>query len=443
MSQVKPVVVVSVHGIRTRGVWQKNLDRLLSARGIAVHPYDYGHYNLFKFLRPSCNQRMVDAFCAEYDRVVSHRDYKVNVAKPHKRPSVIAHSLGSFIVGSAMQKYDYIKFDKLIICGSILPRDFDWSLLLQRGQVLECRNEYGKLDFWAGNCRRFVRGTGDSGRAGFHYNGWGLEEQLFPHHRHSDYFESGHMTTHWINFLCTPCPPLEIKHSGEMIRNGDHRQVDAYREQAHGIDIPVYHDTAETEIPRGLSATWLAINSDIYTFLINDRSKRVTGYINAMPLTDSAFAKMKAGALLDREITDYDVVPYANNRVAKLYLMSIALDPNDADMSDGLLGYRMHRLISGLCHKLTKFAQDKRVAVVELLAVAWTAQGEHLCQLLGLDPVGKDRFGHTIYWARLDKQFLTKQKIWKGLLNIARTYEQLGLLSPPAPPIVASNFEGV
>lgn len=66
-----------------------------------------------------------------------------------------------------MQKYPDMRFDKIILCGSILPIDFDWSTLFDRDQVNFVRNEYGLRDFWASGVGSFIRDTGASGKKGF------------------------------------------------------------------------------------------------------------------------------------------------------------------------------------------------------------------------------------------------------------------------------------
>ena len=52
-----------------------------------------------------------------------------------------------------------VKVDKVLLCGSILPRDFPWSRLLEAGQIGSVRNEYGVRDTWVRLVAWFVRGV--------------------------------------------------------------------------------------------------------------------------------------------------------------------------------------------------------------------------------------------------------------------------------------------
>jgi hypothetical protein len=116
-------------------------------------------------------------------------------------------------------KYKNIRFDKVILCGSILPKTFPWQDIIDRGQVRELRNEYGVKDIWVNLVALFIKGAGSSGRDGFIQNGFKLANSRIIQERfefkHSEYFFKGHMRTFWISFLCRPSrkpvrsPPIE------------------------------------------------------------------------------------------------------------------------------------------------------------------------------------------------------------------------------------------
>jgi serine/threonine-protein kinase len=88
----------------------------------------------------------------------------------------------------------------VLLCGSILPADFPWDVLIDRGQVQAVRNEHGARDKWANVARRFVPGTGSSGLDGFTCNHARLEQERFDY-SHSEYFERGHMESKWVPFI--------------------------------------------------------------------------------------------------------------------------------------------------------------------------------------------------------------------------------------------------
>lgn len=165
MSVFRPPAVISVHGIRTHGLWQKVLSEVLSDELIPTRSFDYGYFSSFRLVSPPARRRMVNSFRDYYGTLM--REKRLRHDNPRRRLSVIAHSFGSYIVGHCMQTYADVAFDKVILCGSILPRDFDWAKIFARGQVNFVRNERGWNDRWAGSAGLVSRLMGGSGRYGF------------------------------------------------------------------------------------------------------------------------------------------------------------------------------------------------------------------------------------------------------------------------------------
>src|SRR5215470_13875345 len=89
-----PPLVISIHGIRTRGAWQKLFDSAMSASPTKVESFDYGTYGLLRFLTPACNRRMVERFYHWYTSTMKAWP-AVHLENYADRPSVVAHSLGS------------------------------------------------------------------------------------------------------------------------------------------------------------------------------------------------------------------------------------------------------------------------------------------------------------------------------------------------------------
>jgi serine/threonine-protein kinase len=117
-----------------------------------------------------------------------------------ERPSIVAHSFGTYILGNAMLKYDWLRFEKIILCGSILPKDFPWDKLIERGQVQVVRNEHGVQDIWVRFVSWFVADTGPSGHDSFSVKHERLLQERFDY-EHSEYFDNGHMEAKWLPFL--------------------------------------------------------------------------------------------------------------------------------------------------------------------------------------------------------------------------------------------------
>lgn len=185
-------VVISLHGLKTRGVWQKDLVPLLALDGFIPYALDYGYFVL-GFLIGRLRNRKIEWLRDEYIRVTTEASCR--------RPSVIAHSFGTYLVAKLLEKYPEIRFDKIILCGSIVHTEFDWPRVLSCGQVNLVRNDYGRLDIWPQLADRIVSDAGWSGTTGFTKDHPRLLSKEFRHHEHSDYFHRRHFEEYWLPTL--------------------------------------------------------------------------------------------------------------------------------------------------------------------------------------------------------------------------------------------------
>jgi serine/threonine-protein kinase len=192
-------VVVTLHGIRTHAGWQRAFSEVAGSAGLQcrLDRWNFGRFSLLKFLLPRARTTKVEWFRTTYTQEFADLTRSVLSSE---RPSIVAHSFGTYILGYALLRYPYLRFNKVLLCGSILPRDFPWDALIDRGQVQAVRNEYGARDVWTQLARRFVAGTGASGTIGFACQHDRLEQEAFDY-AHSEYFERGHMSDRWVPFL--------------------------------------------------------------------------------------------------------------------------------------------------------------------------------------------------------------------------------------------------
>lgn len=181
------------------------------------------------------------------------------------------------------------------------------------------------------------------------------------------------------------------------------------------------------DLPRGLSLTWIGINPDIYTFLYDRTDGAVKGYINAMPVSDALFSRIRGGGeIKDNEIKASEILPFYGDQVLKSYLMSIVIDSSTLQAGQGLFQEPREKLLYGFVDKLIWYAVDRRICVSELIAVGWTEKGCRLCEWFDMRPVSKDSFGNTVYWTSLEtKDLLKKKGLFPGLKRLLKTYERL------------------
>jgi hypothetical protein len=165
------------------------------------------------FLTPWTREAKLNWLRRQYDAEIHDRRLDIEQGQI---PSVVAHSFGTYILGYTLLRFDFIRFNKVILCGSILPSDFPWDKLIERGQVQAVRNEYGVRDPWVKRVRWFVRGTGPSGASGFTCQHAGLEQEEFEYD-HGDYFGIDHMEDRWIPFLNKPLAEIPRAQDGPRI----------------------------------------------------------------------------------------------------------------------------------------------------------------------------------------------------------------------------------
>jgi pimeloyl-ACP methyl ester carboxylesterase len=407
-SQYTPRAVLCLHGILTHAHWQKTASEVLGDDKLRVRLYDFGRYGIRKFLWRRANDDMVDQFYRYYSGVVSEKKLNLDSDSAGKRPSVVAHSFGTYIVGYCMQKRKDVRFDKIILCGSILPVTFDWQTLVTRGQVNFIRNEYGTDDFWTRNVGKFVSRTGSSGSERFHYDGIRMEQECFTDYRHSDYFEVGHIRNCWIPFLrkspYLPASSLTVIH-GKSI--GDSESYTRLLLGMRSVDEAVYPDLPTSNRPPwGLSQQWIEKERDIYTILV-DQEKRVKGYLNAAPVSDSLFERIKQEGINNRDIDGEKIEHFVSGRPLKLYFMSIGIAPDERHPST------MEVLVKGFFAKLAEYAK-MNVRVSEFVAVAWSVEGKRLCKAIGMNEVSnyKDTNGdtHPVFWMSLTAKPSSKRR---------------------------------
>jgi pimeloyl-ACP methyl ester carboxylesterase len=425
----EPPAVIAVHGIRTEAKWQKLLGEVAGDHGVKVRLFDYGNFNTARFLFGPSRRKKIREFYQYYSTAVSDKNLNIDLGDFRKRPSVVAHSLGTYIVANCMLKHRDVKFDKIILCGSILPEDFDWSHLLGRDQVDVVRNECGHRDFWSGIVGNFVGGTGKSGKSGFAFDGASLKQEHFELHEHSDAFYRSHIENEWFPFLAKQPTGFQVT-NGRDIQN--RAEFSKMLDVSHGIDLKYYVDLPhfdEVDLPRGLSLTWIDINPDIYTFLLDRADNKVKGYINAMPIDDVVFERIKAGVEVeDNKIKAADIALFQSHQKLRIYLMSIAIEPSALQASEGLFQAALEKLLYGFFEKLIWYAVDRKIRVTEFVAVGWTGKGEKLCRAFGMEKVGEDHYDHSIYWINLsDPTILIKKRLFPALRRLLNTYQELGL----------------
>ena len=156
----KSHVVILVHGIRTRALWEDLIRKGLENEGFVVQPTNYGYLDLFRFIVPW--QLFIGGVVEEITdqvRQTLKRNEGANC-------SIIAHSFGTFVVARMLRDHTELDFNKIIFCGSVVPDKFRFADY--RGRFEEpLVNEVGTRDFWPVIAESLTFGYGSAGTYGF------------------------------------------------------------------------------------------------------------------------------------------------------------------------------------------------------------------------------------------------------------------------------------
>jgi hypothetical protein len=198
--QEEKKLVITLHGIRTSAPWQKVLADELGTAGFDSKTFDYGFFGALRLILPWKRKAQVKWFSDQYVDKVSNG----------RVPSIISHSFGTYMIARAMESYGGITFDQVILCGSIVPMDYDWRVLFERGQVKRILNECAERDIAVKASPYFIKDAGPSGAYGFDINDERLCQRFVSKFGHSDYLNLSNFRSSWFPFLRGESPPTSL-----------------------------------------------------------------------------------------------------------------------------------------------------------------------------------------------------------------------------------------
>lgn len=196
--------VITIPGFNTTGWWQKDLVPILQRANLFNTPVDYGYVRA-GIVIPKMQDRVVEQIMAAYDEQQREKNCD--------HPCVIAHSFGSLSLGWALMTRTSLRLSRVIVNGCILPCDFPWKDLADRGQVYRVLNEGGGKDPWPKVARWFVPRAGDSGCRGFtdfDSDDGVVVNRINPYGRHSDMHNKANFRQNWIAFLVEGVVPPRV-----------------------------------------------------------------------------------------------------------------------------------------------------------------------------------------------------------------------------------------
>ncbi|MGM5531579.1 response regulator [Mixta calida] len=203
-TSAKEIICITVHGIRTKGVWQEKLKKVVESRvdTVEFQSYKYGYFTVISFFIPFLRTIKIKHFA---EQLKGTRDRNGG----GKEIMFFCHSFGTYIVIQAindflLKKNEEINIRLIVLAGSVLPSDFDFKLILDKTNA-RIVNDCGADDKILFLSEALVPNTGMAGRIGF----YGLNNDRFVNRffkgGHSHYFESNEfMEKHWLPLIGNP-----------------------------------------------------------------------------------------------------------------------------------------------------------------------------------------------------------------------------------------------
>lgn len=155
-------IVISVHGVNTTGPWQKNVLPLLTRKALYVVGADYG-FNVLKLARPKA--LLKKAVESVWELFNKHHQEQLPFC-------AIGHSFGTLALAELLDTHQDARFDRIILAGSIVDRNFPWANYVADRRLGGILNEASKDDSIVNVCGLLkvlapsLR-VGRSGRKGF------------------------------------------------------------------------------------------------------------------------------------------------------------------------------------------------------------------------------------------------------------------------------------
>jgi hypothetical protein len=186
-------VVILVHGIRDRALWQHSIREALESEGVRVALSNYDRFSLFKFLMP---------FGFFRDQAIAEISKQLTIIKhnnPSARISIIAHSFGTYIISQLMRERFELKFHRIIFCGSVVPINFEFEQIVDRFTP-PILNEVGARDPWPAIAESVTTGYGNAGTFGFRRTDL-VRDRWHNNAGHGFFLEKTFCNKYWLPFL--------------------------------------------------------------------------------------------------------------------------------------------------------------------------------------------------------------------------------------------------
>lgn len=186
----KPQIVILVHGIRDRALWQSEVRSSLRAAGFMVELTNYGRFDIVRFLFP------FPYFRRSVVKKIRDQIRTIKLQHPAADISIIAHSFGTYVISRVMREEFDIIFNRIVFCGGVYPQDIPFEQFSNRF-LPPILNEVGARDYWPAVANSVTWGYGAPGTFGF-------REPLFEDRWHNNPGHSFFLTKDFCDRFWAP-----------------------------------------------------------------------------------------------------------------------------------------------------------------------------------------------------------------------------------------------
>ncbi|TCI04925.1 response regulator [Corallincola luteus] len=157
-------ILLSVHGIRTLGKWQDELENMVIAAELdyEVKKYRYNYFSAFQLAIPYFRTKVIQRLSKELEHISDHN--------PDSTIVVLSHSFGTYAVTKALEilpKSCDLKIDKLCFVSSVLKSSYNFEDIKRRFKISSVINECGIDDNVLILSHYLCWDMGMAGRTGF------------------------------------------------------------------------------------------------------------------------------------------------------------------------------------------------------------------------------------------------------------------------------------
>lgn len=161
--------LVTVHGMNTDGPWQQDFSWAIAKKLRYSAPILIFKYPILRAMTLfERTQRLASTDLGERLRLAAAQASQ-RVGELSPAPDVVLHSYGTLLFSRLLlnNRFSDLRFNRVILAGSIVRPDYDWSSHVKSGRIKQVINHCGDRDNAVFVAEFMMPNSGPSGRVGF------------------------------------------------------------------------------------------------------------------------------------------------------------------------------------------------------------------------------------------------------------------------------------